>query len=207
MKENCWVKTKMFSFAQTYAEPSPLLLGALLTTPSDEAWAETVVDEVLAKLMIQFKTWDELVLAAQPAEIGHAYGRNVIFRNDQVEIMLARWAKGATCAPHDHGKSAGCVRFLRGRFVETQFELQKGLNPKIKSVQDIKPMTTVLVQKGEIHSCQSLDEGISLHVYTPAISAMKVYDFERKIALTVTDDCGAWITSNPAEIVSTQILE
>ena len=33
---------------------------------------------------------------------------------------------------------------------------------------------------------------VTLHLYSPPISGMKVYDLEKCAACLVSDDCGAW---------------
>jgi hypothetical protein len=41
------------------------------------------------------------------------------------------------------------------------------------------------------------DGGVSLHVYVPSITAMAVFDRERRETLVLDDDCGAWIPEDP----------
>src|SRR5690348_14391514 len=89
---------------------------------SEDAWKELtpayICDSILAKLD-QVESLDVL---AQPPLDGQPYGRAILYKDERIEVMLASWRKGAVCAPHDHGVSLGCVKFARGRFIETQFE-------------------------------------------------------------------------------------
>ncbi|MES2767840.1 MAG: cysteine dioxygenase family protein [Bdellovibrionota bacterium] len=123
------------------------------------------------------------------------YGRSILFAAPDFEIMLATWAPGAICAPHNHGFSNGAVWLIEGTFIESHFNFDQGLalvgQPKVKS-QD----TLLNVDNGDIHSMQSVFGGVSLHLYSPPIHNMKVFDENTKSTLIVTDDCGAWV---PAE--------
>ncbi|RYZ79861.1 MAG: hypothetical protein EOP04_26955 [Proteobacteria bacterium] len=129
------------------------------------------------------------------------YGRHVLFQTDQCEVMLASWSKGAECAPHDHGFSKGLVWLVDGNFRETHYELGKNLSVLGKSI--LRKSGTILnVTPGDIHSMVALDGGISLHIYSPAIQDMKVFDPNLRRTLSVTGDCGAWVPTNKNQIIS-----
>jgi len=132
---------------------------------------------------------------------GEPYGRNVLHRGDQFEVMLATWSKGAECAPHNHGFSRGVVWLVEGDFRETHYELDRNLSVLGKSI--LRPVGTLLnVTPGDIHSMVALDGGISLHIYTPAIQEMKVFDPNTRRTLIVSDDCGAWVPQDSQQIIS-----
>src|SRR5688572_30805550 len=54
------------------------------------------------------------------------YSRLVLESEPRGEIMLARWAPGRGCAPHDHGASVGWVFFLEGDFEECGYRWSRG---------------------------------------------------------------------------------
>jgi cysteine dioxygenase len=141
-------------------------------------------------------------LAVPPAP-GQPYGRAVLFRGGGVEVMLACWRPSAECAPHDHGSSRGTVVFLKGSFEEVQFELVEGeLRPG--PPRRLVAGDRVRVRPREIHSCRSLDGGLSLHIYAPPISGMKIYDAEERATWTVSEDCGAWLPVEAGQVLAAE---
>jgi predicted metal-dependent enzyme (double-stranded beta helix superfamily) len=148
--------------------------------------------EVLQQL--QSITWpmDELYSAA-PTPLGDdPYGRRALYSASNGEVMLMSWRAGGTSAPHDHGASRGYVVLLEGRFAETFW----GFGPDGLAATPERYLTApavVPVTPGSIHSMSSIDRGLSLHIYTPSIERMRVYDHQARRTLVVTDDCGAWI--------------
>lgn len=132
------------------------------------------------------------------------YGRKVLYQSKQNEVMLATWALGAECAPHDHGYSTGVVWLVEGRFTEQRFEMNDGDLYPIGLPHKRDPGVFVHVGDGDIHSMRSLDAGMSLHIYSPPIRSMKVFDPLTRSTLTVSDDCGAWIPQDARQIVERQ---
>jgi hypothetical protein len=131
------------------------------------------------------------------------YGRKVLYRSSSYEVMLATWALGAECAPHDHGFSNGVVWLAQGRFAEIRFALDGDLLPLGNPLKR-EPGVFLHVADGDIHSMRSLDAGLSLHIYSPPIRAMKVFDRLTRSTLTVSDDCGAWVPQDPTQILDRQ---
>jgi len=124
---------------------------------------------------------------------GFPYGRKVLISNFGLEVMLATWEKEKCCAPHNHGKSAGIVIFLKGMFKETLYGWRRS---ELVAVDETihHEMSESKIEENIIHSCVALSEGaMSLHIYFPRIEAMEVHDMELKRTLIVADDCGAWI--------------
>jgi cysteine dioxygenase len=106
--------------------------------------------------------------------------------------MLASWRGDEACAPHDHGASRGLVCVLEGSFRETLYRMQSGVFTTL-SQRDHATHALINVERDVIHAMEPRGPGVTLHVYAPAISCMRVFDCERHEALTVSDDCGAWI--------------
>jgi len=167
---------------------------ALMNLPPDPS----EIIELIFQLVGGISGLESLAISPSP---GQAYGRRVLFQDDHHEVMLAQWAKGEHCLPHDHGYSAGEVLFAKGDFVETQFRF-RGRLISIGEVRSVRAGERIPVQAGEIHSCYSPTGGLSLHVYHPPISQMKVYDLIARETLTVSDDCGAWRPCEPKQILS-----
>ncbi len=142
---------------------------------------------------------ERLLPLCRPPEEGDPYGRKVLFRSEDLEVMLATWTSGAECLPHDHGFSSGTVWLAAGRFTERRFMLGDDLD-EVGTMIIRQSGAFVHVTDDDIHSMRSLDAGISLHVYSPPVHAMKVYDKGSRSTLTVSDDCGAWVPRDEAQI-------
>jgi len=167
--------------------------------------------EITQKLAGQFEKTRELLssfdVSAEKlkplravATTAEPYGRKVLFRSEKFEVMLASWTQGAECAPHDHGFSRGVVWLVDGDFVEMHYDLQQDLKTVGKGI--LRPEGSFLrVTPGDIHSMVASNGGLSLHIYTPAIHRMKVYDQAQRRTLTVSDDCGAWIPLDTTQIL------
>ncbi|MEZ0366586.1 methyltransferase domain-containing protein [Mycobacterium sp. pUA109] len=120
------------------------------------------------------------------------YSRTILRADDRVEIMIARWRPGRSCAPHDHGGSGGFVVAVEGDFDERRF----GWNgPRLV------PVTATVRAEGApipitpdvIHDMTAGATGLSLHCYSPPPTRMRVFDLGRAEALDLVGDYGAWI--------------
>ena len=54
------------------------------------------------------------------------YGRNSLFANDHLEVMVATWTRGTPCLPHDHGGAHGAVRILQGQANHRVWRIRNG---------------------------------------------------------------------------------
>ncbi len=153
--------------------------------------------EIFARFGISVDTLLPLCAAPEKSE---PYGRRVLFRSGEYEVMLATWAKGAECAAHDHGASSGLVWLAMGQFIENHYAFAEGLQ-QIDSCLHSEASAIVSVHSPDIHSMRAPQGGISLHVYNPPIHQMKVYDSKNRRTLTVSDDCGAWVPVDQSLIV------
>lgn len=128
--------------------------------------------------------------AASPSE---PYGRKILFKDGQIEVMLASWSYKSSAAPHNHGSSKGLIWFAHGRFSEQHFRFRDRNLQKINPAILFSENEVVAVDANDIHSCCPESTGLSLHIYSPPINEMKVWDEAQKLTLTVSDECGAWI--------------
>ncbi|MEM4251560.1 MAG: hypothetical protein QW828_06995 [Candidatus Bathyarchaeia archaeon] len=131
------------------------------------------------------------------------YSRLPLYRGADGEVLLVSWSEAVECAPHDHSLATGRVALLRGVFTE-RFWQWKQRRLMLLNVRHWQAGTVLSVSAGSIHSMQAEGGGISLHLYTPAITGMRVYDLKTHRTLTVSDDCGAWIPEDDAHIVSVE---
>lgn len=138
--------------------------------------------------------------ALTPAKSNTPYERFILAASDQCEVMVAKWRANSPCAPHDHGRSKGWVFFLKGNFTETSYKFAN-MNLNALSQQTYRAGDRTEIQTQDIHSCVSETEGLTLHVYYPKISYMKVYDAENKCTYVVDDKCGAWRPESSKDIL------
>lgn len=135
---------------------------------------------------------------ARPAE---PYGRLPLYADGRGEVMLAGWQAAARCAPHDHGDACGLVIVLRGRFSETRYDCtSQGLVRRSTSVAETG--AALPVANGLIHDLRCDEEGATLHVYTPPIANMRVYDTATRTTWMVNGNAGAWIPRNRDDVVA-----
>jgi cysteine dioxygenase len=143
---------------------------------------------------------DPLRITARP---GEPYGRRLLVADAEWEVMLASWAPGIECAPHDHGDARGLVWFMKGDFLETNYYMSRHGLVTLENC-NFAAGRTVQVRQSDIHSCRAHAGGLSLHFYFPRVRGMKVYDRESRQTLTVADSCGAWVPRSADDILEVQ---
>lgn len=131
---------------------------------------------------------------------GTPYSRNLIYSGAVGEAMVAHWPAGSICWPHDHGGAWGLVTVLRGKVYELDFTLDGALLPSGEE-KAYAAGSAIPVAPGGIHRMRAEPDSITLHLYSPCIREMKVYDQRSGFIYTVADECGAWIPQDPKLIV------
>jgi len=132
-------------------------------------------------------------------EAGEPYGRRLIYQSDLGEVMLAGWRRDACSAPHDHGDAKGFVIVLDGRLIETKYAFD-GRFLRVADKRQLHASSCTAVSPGDVHDMRSVDAGLTLHLYVPAIQAMHVYDPEERTTLLVPGNSGAWLPRRGAFI-------
>ncbi|MQR96221.1 hypothetical protein EJV22_13585 [Fictibacillus phosphorivorans] len=121
------------------------------------------------------------------------YYRKLLYQNEDVELLVMNWSQ-LECAPHDHGSSQGWIKVLSGCSENTVYEIKEnGLPSELFTKTHDKDQIFYAPKKG-IHKmkAQKKSDLVTLHLYSPPISGMKVYDLEKCSVCVVSDDCGAW---------------
>jgi hypothetical protein len=114
--------------------------------------------------------------------------------------MLAGWARGRRSAPHDHGRANGFVVVLAGAFSETSYDFDgRDVQPRAK--RQLAVGEVLRASPGDIHDMRAERDGATLHLYWPAIHAMRVYDRRARVTLRVSDACGAWVPRDLALVL------
>jgi len=180
----------------TKAEGLVLSKCANLVTNSD------LSPRVLTAFAEKFQlSQSDIALLAHP-DPQHPYGRRPLFSNDLLEVMVATWTPGVSCAPHDHGGSFGVVRVLRGRSCHRVWKVEDG-ELSIHKQEHVGVGGVMVCGSDMVHSMG--DDGddeslITLHLYTRSIFHMVVYDQMNTSTLVVDGQVGAWIPDEPSMI-------
>lgn len=157
------------------------ILAALPRTPDPEA-LEAVARRLAAVIPA----------VGEPPADGRPYARAVLHADERVELMRATWARGAWCAPHDHGGSHGVVVVLRGRAEHRAHGVGGAAGP----VATAEAGDAIRVDPSLVHAMR--DGGgaaplVTLHLYAGPIREMRVYDEAAGRTLRVGGRCGAWV--------------
>lgn len=153
-------------------------------------------------------TWpvEQLCDSAPSPNQGEPYGRTPLYVGAEGEVLLMGWRTAGVSAPHDHGGAGGFVVLLRGRFSEVFWRLDgEVLIPTLE--REVAAPEIIPVAPEAIHSMASLDDGVSLHIYTPMIEGMRVYDVTGHRTLVVSNDCGAWMPEDEQLIITARPWE
>ncbi|MEK4566730.1 cysteine dioxygenase family protein [Alkalihalobacillus sp. FSL R5-0424] len=120
------------------------------------------------------------------------YYRKLLFQNDEVELLLMNWSD-LSCAPHDHGHSSGWIQIMTGSTINTVYRVDKGELPEAYFSRLEQHGTIFFAPKYGVHKMRAKEETlVTLHLYSPPIKDMIVYDLKKCAACMVSDQCGAW---------------
>lgn len=151
--------------------------------------SKTVLKDALVQLNL---TLDDLADLPEPSA-GKPYNRKLLFKNKEVELLVMNWSQ-LECAPHDHGHSHGWIQVLSGTSLNSVYEVNGNGLPTEIFHQYYHQGNYFFAPKKAIHKMKASNnkEMVTLHLYSPPISGMIVYDLEKCAACVVSDDCGAW---------------
>ncbi len=139
----------------------------------------------------------------------YPYGRKKIFATDEVELIVMNWAARRQCAPHDHGSSFGWVNILSGDVEHILYTLDQNDVPTPYLTRTEKCGTRYFAARSMVHAMGNpADElTVTVHIYAPPITLMKVYDLERCSVCVVSDDCGAWWPTDQRQLLEVMRLD
>lgn len=159
------------------------VLDSLISPSRDE------LKEALSRLNIKN---DELADLPEPSK-GKPYNRRLLYKNDEVELLVMNWSQ-LECAPHDHGNSHGWIQVLSGTSLNSVYEVKENGLPTELFQQYHHKGKFFYAPKKAIHKMQASHSSdlVTLHLYSPPITGMIVYDLQKCAACVVSEDCGAW---------------
>lgn len=108
-----------------------------------------------------------------------SYGRTVLFKTDELEVILINMPPKEQTPLHDHGESIGCVYVAEGELVNLAFALEENERPVFLSENRVGEGEFLEVTEGLVHILKNPTDQrfISFHVYSPPLTAMKNYEY------------------------------
>lgn len=105
-----------------------------------------------------------------------AYGRNIIYRNDMVEVIVINLPKQKETPIHDHGPSIGYAMVLEGNLINTIYRLNQG-KIEHESAHLIREEQFFFSTPGLIHKMvnSGSTRTVSIHVYSPPLQNMTIF--------------------------------
>ena len=116
-----------------------------------------------------------------------AYGRNVIYRNNALEVILINLPPNTETAIHDHGKSIGCAIVLEGEMVNSIYRFNEDEVEKTASYH-VTRGDCIYSAPALIHKMSNFNEErmVSLHVYSPPLQDMVSYEECKNMFISFT---------------------
>ncbi|WP_249594377.1 cysteine dioxygenase [Peribacillus frigoritolerans] len=106
------------------------------------------------------------------------YGRNVIYRSENVEVIVIHLPSMAKTLIHDHGLSIGCIFVVAGDFLNVSYKLKdKATYPIYDQVEEFSQHEILVVKEDTIHMMYNPTTSpvITFHIYTPPIKGGTTY--------------------------------
>jgi hypothetical protein len=89
----------------------------------------------------------------------------------EFDAWLLRWPPNTRVTPHDHGDSAGAFAVVSGELVELRWF---ATGPRARTV---SPGGPIIIERGVVHDViAGPGPSLSVHVYSPPLTAMSFYD-------------------------------
>ncbi len=108
------------------------------------------------------------------------YGRNVIYRSENVEVIVIHLPSMAKTLIHDHGLSIGCIFVVAADFLNVLYKLEdKASYPIYDQVEEFSQHEILVVKEDTIHMMYNPTTSpvITFHIYTPPLKGGTTYPF------------------------------
>lgn len=105
------------------------------------------------------------------------YGRNVIYSNGELEVIVIHMPASGSTAIHNHGSSIGTACLAQGSIVNTTFRLDSEGYPVAHNDDFIRSGEYFDAPREQIHQLSNPfhEPAISIHVYSPPLQDVKRY--------------------------------
>lgn len=105
------------------------------------------------------------------------YGRNIIYSNKELEVIVIHIPASGTTAIHNHGPSIGTACLIEGSIVNTTFLLDSDGYPVAHNDDFIRAGEYFYAPREQIHQLSNPfhEPAVSIHVYSPPLTDVKRY--------------------------------
>lgn len=143
----------------------------------NDIWVSVSPGDEAKKILELFHQGKKDLAEAEEAKSQTPYRRVVLYRDENVEIVLIFWPKGVRSRPHDHGKSHGITIVLKGLVFDITFDkkTKELVHVGIHEADLSRGMEESPKQIHIVGNASREEEAITLHIYAPQLK-MKYYD-------------------------------
>jgi alkylation response protein AidB-like acyl-CoA dehydrogenase len=139
---------------------------SVLSQGADFVFQKSLAPRILTSLQFALERIDPAELETLPLPGTLApYARRVLVDTPQLQIVAARWRKGAKCDLHGHSESTVLYRIISGTVEEERYVLRDG--QYVHELELFAQNDESLLPAGSFHQLRALEETITLHAYSP----------------------------------------
>ncbi|WP_459503479.1 cysteine dioxygenase [Bacillus sp. C1] len=106
------------------------------------------------------------------------YGRNIIYRTKDLEVMVLYFPSLAKTPIHNHGTSTGCIYVVQGSLQNILYTFEPSdPTPIYHQTQQFTQGEVFTVDNDTIHMMQNTKSlpAITFHVYSPPLEGVKIH--------------------------------
>jgi cysteine dioxygenase len=133
----------------------------------------------------------------------YPYSWKTFIRKSHIAGIILNWRPKTVCLPHDHGASSASFYVIEGEAYHAIYRLNKRGVPVLDKETTEKQGATVFLPPGVVHAMGRASGSplVTLHIYSPTVSGMRIYDLEKLLAAVVSPRCGAWWPTEPGHLL------
>jgi mannose-6-phosphate isomerase-like protein (cupin superfamily) len=121
-----------------------------------------------------------------PVDLTERTGLRII-ATDRFDVWLLRWPFGTYVTPHDHGHSAGAFYVVEGKLQEVRW------HGGLTQARTISTGRAVTIGQGVVHDViGAAPASLSVHVYSPPLSSMSLYETSTMHPVDVVEVAGTF---------------
>ncbi len=110
------------------------------------------------------------------------YTRNVLMRNEDIEVLLICWEKGQSSPIHDFNSQEAWIHPIVGELREERFKINPGDDIRLERVSSVLlgPDEYTYMNQVGIHRYSNAYEArsVSLNIYSKPVTSWRVYEEE-----------------------------
>ena len=107
-----------------------------------------------------------------------SYRRQILFENDEYQVVLFEWSQNSATPIHDHSTSRCWMQIIQGKFEEKVYDVANCKQLVSNTIYEA-PQLNYMDNSIGWHQIRALGEhNITLHVYQPPLHEFRIYDPE-----------------------------